>query len=219
LRLIEDVVQVWIKVFGRKFSSLVFSVIQFEADTKMRVKTMNRNFFIFTFGLIFLIAGFSITGCEKETQHSPLVNETVKKFEAATVLEGSVADDKGPVKSGTVRAMDSQGRVIASAELQNNERYRIEVPANTVLPIVLSYLPAGKEAGADELITAVVHPNLTIYSINPLSTAIAKKARELGGYTHANLVLAAESMGTVPDANKTTAGFRGDPTKQYGGWH
>lgn len=187
---------------------------------------MNRKFFSFAFGrrlialgLVFLIAGFFLTGCEKETQHSPLVKETVKKFEAAAVLEGSVADDRGPVKTGTVRALDSQGRMIASAQLQNGDRYRLEIPAGTVLPVVLSYLPAGKETDAGELITAVVHTNLTIYSINPLSTAIAKKAREFGGYTHANLVLAAESMGTVPDANKTTAGFRGDPTKQYGGWH
>lgn len=170
-------------------------------------------------GLVFLLIGFFLTGCEKETQHSPLVKATVKKFEAATVLEGTVADDQGPVKTGSVRALDSQGRMIAGTQLQNDDRYRIEIPAGTVLPVVLSYLPAGKEAGGEELITAVVHSNLTVYSINPLSTAIARKARELGGYTHANLVLAAESMGTVPDANKTTAGFRGDPTKQYGGWH
>jgi hypothetical protein len=193
---------------------------------KMRVRTMIQNFSIFAYGrrlsvfwLIFLVAGLFITGCEKENQHSPLVKETVKKFEAATVLEGVVADDKGPVKAGTVRAIDSQGRMIASTQLQNNDQYRIEIPANTILPIVLSFHPTGKEADSEELITAVVHPNLTIYSINPLSTVIAKKARELGGYTHANLVLAAESMGTVPDANKTTAGVRGDPTKQYGGWH
>ncbi|WP_020565020.1 hypothetical protein [Methylosarcina fibrata] len=187
---------------------------------------MSRNYFSFAFGrcpaalgFVFLIAGFFLTGCEKETQHSPLVKETVKKFEVATALEGSVADDQGPVKTGTVRVLDGQGRMIAGTQLQNGDRYRIEIPAGTVLPVVLSYLPSGKETDAGELITAVVHPNLTVYSINPLSTAIAKKARELGGYTHANLVLAAESMGTVPDANKTTAGFRGDPTKQYGGWH
>lgn len=187
---------------------------------------MNRNFFICAsgrslsaFGFVFLIAVFSIAGCQEERQPRPLTKETVKKFEVATVLEVSVADDKGPVKAGTVKVIDSQGRTIARTQLQNHDQYRIEVPAGTVLPVVLSFLPDGKEANAEELITAVVHPNLTIYSINPLSTAIAKKARELGGYTHANLVLAAESMGTVPDANKTTAGFRGDPTKQYGGWH
>lgn len=187
---------------------------------------MNRNFFTGAFGrrigvflLSFLITGFFMTGCEKENRHSPLVKEAAKKFETATVLEGTVADDKGPVKTGTVRAIDGTGRIIASTQLQNSEHYRIEIPSNTLLPMVLSFLPDGKEAGAGELITAVVHPNLTVYSITPLSTAIAKKAQALGGYTHANLVMAAESMGTVPDANKTTAGFRGDPTTQYGGWH
>ncbi|MGZ8930631.1 MAG: hypothetical protein ACXW0O_06530 [Methylosarcina sp.] len=187
---------------------------------------MSRNFFMGAFGrridvflLSFLIAGFFMTGCEKENQHNPLVKEAAKKFEIATVLEGTVADDKGPVKTGTVRAIDGKGQVIASTQLQNSEHYRINIPASTVLPMVLSFLPDSREAGAGELVTAVVHPNLTIYSITPLSTAIAKKARALGGYTHANLVMAAESMGTVPDSNKTTEGFRGDPTKQYGGWH
>jgi hypothetical protein len=52
-----------------------------------------------------------------------------------------------------------------------------------------------------------------------LTTSIAKKAQALGGYTHANMVQAAEDTAKVPDANKTTAGFRGDPTTQYGGWH
>jgi len=31
--------------------------------------------------------------------------------------------------------------------------------------------------------------------------------------------MAADSTVGVPDANKTSTGFRGDPTKQYGGWH
>jgi hypothetical protein len=52
-----------------------------------------------------------------------------------------------------------------------------------------------------------------------LTTAIAKKAQSMGGYNHANMVRAAEGTIAVPDANKTTEGFRGDPTTQYGGWH
>lgn len=41
----------------------------------------------------------------------------------------------------------------------------------------------------------------------------------MGGYTRANLVRAAEETVHVPDANKTSTGWRGDPTTQYGGWH
>ena len=71
----------------------------------------------------------------------------------------------------------------------------------------------------EKLITAVVHPTITQYDINPLTTLIAKKAKSMGGYSHANMVRAAEGTVTVPDANKTTEGFRGDPTTQYGSWH
>jgi hypothetical protein len=66
---------------------------------------------------------------------------------------------------------------------------------------------------------AIIYPNIKKYDINELSTAIAKKAKVLGGYTHYNMMRAAESTVSVPDANKTTTGFKGDPTKQYGGWH
>lgn len=169
--------------------------------------------------LFFLMAGFFLASCEQQSQSNLPIKRAVKKFEVATSLEGAVTDDRGPIKAGTVTALDSSGQVIARTQLGNSDHYRIEIPASTILPIVLSFHPEGQSQDTQEFIAAVVHPNLTKYDINPLSTAIAKKAQELGGYTHANLVRAAESMGTVPDANKMTEGFRGDPTKQYGGWH
>ena len=107
--------------------------------------------------------------------------------------------------------------LVASTALQNNGHYSVKIPADTVLPIVLTFYP--EAADGEKLITAVVHPAITKYDINPLTTSIAKKAQAMGGYTHANMVRAAEGTATVPDANKTTAGFRGDPTTQYGGWH
>jgi hypothetical protein len=163
-----------------------------------------------------LLALLMASGCEKDASKSAFPQQTVKKYEHQAILEGQVSDDKGPIKSGTVKVSDEKGAVIAETALQGSERYRVQVPAGTVLPIVLTFYPA---SGGDPLITAVIHPTVTQYDITPLSTAIAKKARALGGYTHGNLLVAAESMGTVPDDNKTTAGFRGDPTKQYGGWH
>ncbi|HCT99478.1 MAG TPA: hypothetical protein DF614_05290 [Methylococcaceae bacterium] len=60
---------------------------------------------------------------------------------------------------------------------------------------------------------------MTSYDINALTTRIAQRAKSLGGYTRQNMVLAAGDSVNVPDANKTTTGFRGDPTSQYGGWH
>jgi hypothetical protein len=164
----------------------------------------------------FLLALLLLAGCERDAPKSAFPQQSVKKYEKATVLEGLVSDNKGPIKSGIVKVSDEKGVLIAETVLQGDEHYRVQVPAGTVLPIVLTFLPA---TAGEQMITAVVHPNVTKYDITPLSTAIAKKAKALGGYTHGNMLVAAESMGTVPDDNKTTAGFRGDPTKQYGGWH
>lgn len=163
-----------------------------------------------------LLALLWLAGCGNEAPKSAFPQQAVKKYEQTTTLEGSVSDDKGPIKSGTVKVSDEKGSVIAETALQGSEHYRVQVPAGTVLPVVLTFYPL---SGGESLITAVIHPAVTQYDITPLSTAIAKKAKALGGYTHGNLLVAAEGMGTVPDENKTTAGFRGDPTKQYGGWH
>lgn len=169
--------------------------------------------------IMFLVIVFLIVGCGKEPQGSKTIRQVAQKFTTETTLEGAVSDDQGPIRTGVVVAVDEQGQAIASFALLSSEHYRIKIPAETALPIVLTYRSDASQTVGKTYITAIVHANLTQYDINPLSTAIAQKAKELGGYTHANLVMAAESMGTVPDANKTTAGFRGDPTKQYGGWH
>jgi hypothetical protein len=52
-----------------------------------------------------------------------------------------------------------------------------------------------------------------------LTTAIAKAAKTMGGYTRTNMVRAAEETVSVPEGNKTSTGWKGDPTTQYGGWH
>ncbi len=172
--------------------------------------------FFHTLLLVFMTACF-LTACEKSNQNTVPIKQDVKKYAQATTLEGLVTDNDGPVKAGKIEATDNGGKLVASAAIQNDGQYSIEIPANTVLPIVLTFYP--EAADGEKLNTAVVHPAITRYGINPLSTSIAKKALAMGGYTHANMVRAAEGTATVPDANKTTEGFRGDPTTQYGGWH
>jgi hypothetical protein len=70
-----------------------------------------------------------------------------------------------------------------------------------------------------DFISVVVDADVTNYDINSFTTNIAAKAKSLGGYTRKNMILAASDSVHTPDANKTSAGFRGDPTSQYGGWH
>jgi hypothetical protein len=172
--------------------------------------------FIYTLLLLFTVSSFQ-TGCEKNKQNTVLVKQDIKKYEQATTLEGVVSNNHGPIRAGTIKVTDMYEELVASTALQNNGHYRVRIPMDTVLPIVLTFYPDA--ADGEKLLTAVVHPSITKYDINPLTTSIAKKALAMGGYTHANLVRAAEGTAKVPDANKTTAGFRGDPTKQYGGWH
>ena len=177
------------------------------------------NYKFLTVLLMFFIASCLITGCEESNQTNPLIQQTVKKYDKATILEGNVSNDESPIKAGVIKVTDNKEQLVASTTLQNSSHYRVEIPANTVLPIVLTFYPEAGAADGEKLITAVVHPTITQYDINPLTTLIAEKAKSMGGYSYANMVRAAEGTVTVPDANKTTEGFRGDPTTQYGGWH
>ena len=172
--------------------------------------------FLCTLLLLFAAIGF-LTGCDQTNKDEASTQQVITKFEQETTLEGLVSNNHGPIKAGTIKVTDNYEELVASTTIKNNGHYSIKIPANTVLPIVLTFYP--ESADGQKLITAVVHPAITKYDINPLTTSIAKNALAMGGYTHANLVRAAEGTAKVPAANKTTAGFRGDPTTQYGGWH
>lgn len=163
--------------------------------------------------LLALAIASIITACEKNQPHTVAIQQGAKLFSSATVLQGTVSDKNGTVKTGDVVLSDTQNHVLVSVALQNGQ-YQLAVPENTALPVILSV-----STGTAPLLTAIVDPTITKYDINPLTTAIAKKAKDLGGYTRANMVVAAESTINAPDANKTSTGFRGDPTTQYGGWH
>lgn len=165
---------------------------------------------------LMLLSGFFLTGCDQKQPSSGVPTQTaVKTYQSATTLHGTVSDDAGYVENGVVNVETVEGKIIASTTLQNSKNYSVEVPANTQLPIVLSY--AQKQG--EKIITVVVHPSITKYDLNPRTTSIAKTAMSLGGYTESNLRQAADGVIAAPDRDKTTAGFRGDPTQHYGGWH
>ncbi|WP_434113698.1 hypothetical protein [Methylocaldum sp. GT1TLB] len=138
-----------------------------------------------------------------------------QKFEKEQTLRGTVNDEKEPVIQGKVVATDEKGNTIAETSLEGSNRFSIVIPAGTALPILLK---AYRE-GSEPLIVAIVDSFESQYNINPKTTAVAEKAKSLGGYTRKNLMAAAMMSSTVPEEDKTTSGFRGDPTKRYGGWH
>jgi len=165
--------------------------------------------------LLVILGALAISACGQDSKPATTIPAVVKKYAQATVLEGSVSNEKGLVKTGTVAVNAENGQLITQVAVDNGH-YSVEIPANTVLPILLTF---SAESGNEKLVAAVVHNSITKYEINKLSTAIAAAAKAMGGYTHANMIRAAERTVHTPDANKTTTGWRGDPTTQYGGWH
>ena len=162
-----------------------------------------------------------LNGCDSkpQTTSSLLTSTRVEHYVQTAHLQGLVSNDQGPVKTGIIKALTEKGEILASVELQGQARYQLEVPAGTALPVILAYYPSAHAGDEQRMTTVAIHVNTSKYDINPASTRISQQAKALGGYTHSNWVRAAESSGIVPADNKTTAGFRGDPTTQYGGWH
>ncbi|SMG66690.1 conserved hypothetical protein, secreted [methanotrophic bacterial endosymbiont of Bathymodiolus sp.] len=166
--------------------------------------------------LITSITSLVLVACGDQQKKSPTIKVPVQQYKQAKILQGDVVDDKGPVRNAVIKVADSTGRVIVSTSLEDSNDYKVEIPAGTTLPIVITVKPKGS---AEKLKAVVISTVVSRYDISPLTTKIANRAKELGGYTRANMVMAADNTVGVPDANKTSTGFRGDPTKQYGGWH
>ncbi|MFA6163463.1 MAG: hypothetical protein WC685_08545 [Methylobacter sp.] len=165
--------------------------------------------------LLVILSSLAISGCDRGQKTAKVSQAVVKKYAQATALEGVVSNDKGVIKMGRVEVTDENGRLITHVAVDNGH-YRVEIPANTILPILLTF---SSELITEKLVSVVIDDSITQNYINPSTTAIAKAAKAMGGYTHANIVRAAENTLHTPDANKTTTGWKGDPTKQYGGWH
>ena len=165
--------------------------------------------------LLATLSSFAITGCDQGQKTAKVSQVVVKKYTKATTLEGVVSNNKGVIKMGRVEVTDEKGRLITHVVVDDSH-FSVEIPANTILPILLTF---SSELSEEKLVTAVIDDMITKYYINPSTTAIAKAAKEMGSYSRANMVRAAENTVHTPDANKTTTGWRDNPTTQYGGWH
>lgn len=165
--------------------------------------------------LCLLIAGLSACGNEPSSKQT--IKQTVLKNDKTVSLQGVVSNNKGPIKTGRIEVNSLAGELIAKTTLENSTHYQVQIPAGVSWPLLLNYLPPNTET--EKMLSVAIQPSISKYDINPLTTAIAKQAKSLGGYTMSNLTRAAQDGVNIPDANKTSTGFRGDPTSQYGGWH
>lgn len=145
---------------------------------------------------------------------------------APTRLTGHVSNDDGAVTKGRIEAKDAKGMVVAKTELQGGTNsYQLTLPAGTAYPVILTAYP---EAAAEEPLKAAVTSALAAeQDISQVSTIVVETALSLGGVNEANLAKAAgaaislrkKSGGGGGGGGATTESFKGDPTKQYGGWH
>lgn len=166
--------------------------------------------------LALVMTSLFLGGCDDQKKKEPLIKVPVQSYQQDKTLTGIVTSKESAILEGELKVSDSQGRVVAKTALDSRQHYQVSIPAGTTLPIVLTV----SYTGSDETLKAVViSPAVSKYDVSLLTTKIANRAKELGGYTYSNMVMAADSTVGVPDANKTSTGFRGDPTKQYGGWH
>jgi len=165
------------------------------------------------------IISLFLYGCDNSDKNKPVEKATQQILKKETTYKGLISDKKKSIKSGEVKVTDSQGKLITSTTITKSRRYSVKIPADTKLPLILSFTPENDKSKKNELMTVAIFAAIKKYDINDLTTLIAKKAKSLGGYTHRNMVIAADQTVGIPDANKTSTGFRGDPTRQYGGWH
>lgn len=169
-----------------------------------------------------VLSSLVLNACNNSDSNSKpafAIQERVQLFSKQTVLKGKVSSEDKTFSSGNILVTDVKGKTITTAQLGTGNHYSVTIPSGTVLPIILSFTAEGNTSKKDILNAVALYPAIKVYDINDTSTAIAASAKSRGGYTHKNMVFAADNLVGVPDANKTSTGFRGDPTKQYGGWH
>lgn len=142
----------------------------------------------------------------------------------STQLTGHVLNDDGPVTAAMIEATDNAGVIAARAELKGDSVYHLTIPAGTRYPLVITAYPA--DAPGEPIKAAVTNPDAVEQDISAVTTIVVNTAMSLGGLSEANLAKAAgaaiaqrRKSGGGSGGSQITESFKGDPTKQYGGWH
>lgn len=154
-----------------------------------------------------------LSGCDASNSPSS------KSSPTESAITGLVLDDDTPITQGKIEAADRNGKVIASATINGDAHYRLKLPAGSAFPVVLTASPEGETR---TLKAAVTSDLVSEQDISSVTTIVVETAMNLGGLTETNLAKAAGaaiSQRRSSGGSGGSAGFKGDPTKQYGGWH
>jgi len=162
---------------------------------------------------LFLSMLLALSGCGDSSHSGSSQSSTPAN------ITGIVLQDETPITKARIEASDSVGKIIANTEVSGDGHYRISIPVGTKYPVVLS---ASFEGEGSPLKAAITSGLATDQNISSVTTIVVNTAMSLGGLTDTNL---AKAAGAAISQRKSTggsggsAGFKGDPTKQYGGWH
>lgn len=169
--------------------------------------------------ILITFATFLLVACDNANKSDQPSPDIAVNYNKATKISGLVREEKDHIKSGKIIVTDYNNKRVVTAQIDDTAHYSVSIPANTTYPLEITAYPGSGQSKLKTLKVAVIAPPLPTYDITPTTTAIAKQARSFGGYTYKNLVRAARNTVADPGRDKTVEGFRGDYTKQYGGWH
>lgn len=143
---------------------------------------------------------------------------TVAKAAEAHIT-GVVLNEDAPVTLAKIEAHDRNGKRVAETMMNGKDRYDIKLPPGTAYPVILTATPEGQSTALKAAITSDLVAEQDVSSV---TTIVVDTALSLGGLTEANLAKAARaaiSQRRTSGGSGSSSGFKGDPTKQYGGWH
>jgi len=166
----------------------------------------------FPFFGVLIVLSLMIAGCGGQTSGSS------GSGPGPVTIRGLVSDDRGPIPYAPVEATDEDGRLKATTTAGEDGHFEITIPATATYPLLLvAKLPQGKELRA-----VVTSAQVAEQDISPYTDLVVKTARQLGGLTPDNIARAAGAainMRPSQGGKRSSTGFKGDLTKQYGGWH
>lgn len=163
------------------------------------------------FPIFFFLWVLMLGGCDNAGKNDQVdLNQPV-------IVSGIVTEHDVPVTQGTILVKDAQGKVVGNTDLNNSANYSVSIPPSVNYPLIFEIKVD------DSVLEAVIMDPMSIqHDISTMSTLIVQSARDAGGFTKQNMARAAINairQNKKSGGKGTSTGFKGDPTKQYGGWH
>jgi hypothetical protein len=124
-------------------------------------------------------------------------DKPMSKSAISVHISGNIFGEDGPIKKAKLTATDKNDTVRATSSVNGSSHYSLELPADTVYPVIISavYPRSTKvvKSGKGEVKAAVLEPSSSIVELSPTSTTIVDIALARGGLTTENFEHASAS--------------------------